>query len=264
MFRLLRLLKLDKYFPSLTLIDDVFRLKKKALITSSFAAATLWILFAGVMYLAEYKDHSMEIDDVPLYHCTDSCTMSDRYRNFFVSMSYVGIHLTGDFPLVEYDGYGRIICFFIIIAAVGVVSVPSGLIASGFADIVQSKSKKSDPSAIAGDDWYEEEYRRLEGVPPPPSQFGETIDALQFKAHEFLNGVETESSKEVHRSLPSLIFRNVFFILIIGNIIAVITESVPEIDKAVGNENGNFFDFFEGISIVVFTIGEFTSDNIGP
>ena len=43
--------------------------------------------------------------------------------------------------MVEYDGAGRIVCFFIVIAAIGVVSIPSGLIASGFAEIVQSKSK---------------------------------------------------------------------------------------------------------------------------
>jgi hypothetical protein len=49
-----------------------------------------------------------------------------------------------------------------VIAAVGVVSIPSGLIASGFVDIVQSKnkSKESGPAdAMAGDDWYEIEIK---------------------------------------------------------------------------------------------------------
>ena len=257
MFRLLRLLKLDKYFPSITLIDDVLRLKKKALIISSFAAATMWILFAGVMYLAEYKDYSMEIDNLPLYNCSDSCTMADRYRNFFVSMSYTGIHLTGDFPTVEYDAYGRIICFFIVIAAVGVVSVPSGLIASGFVDIVGSKSKKDNDAIIAGDDWYERKLRELESVPPPPSRFGPKFDILQTKVHDFLNGVEHGTSGVVTRSLSSRIFRNLFFALIVGNIVAVVTESIPEIDRAIGNQDGNFFDVFEQFSVITFTTGMF-------
>ncbi len=258
MFRLLRLLKLDKYFPSISLIDDVLRLKKDALIISSFAAGTMWILFAGAMYLAEYKDHSMEIDNLPLYNCTDECTMSDRFRNFFVSMSYTGIHLTGDFPAVEYDGYGRIICFFIVIAAVGVVSVPSGLIASGFTEIVESKnSDKNSEFDNAGDDWYEVKYRELEGVSPPPSQFGELVDYIQTTAHDFLNGVEDETTKVVKRTLFSSICRKIFFGLIIANVIAVIAESIPEIDRAVGNQQGNFFDVFEKYSVIVFTMGTF-------
>ena len=141
MLRLLRLLKLDKYFPSISLIDDVMRLKKNALTVSCYAAGTLWILFSGFMYLAEYKDTSMDIDNLPLYGCYENCTMSDRYENFFKSIPLTGIHLTGDFPMVEYDWVGRVVCFFMVIAAVGVVSIPSGIIASGFTEIVQSKVK---------------------------------------------------------------------------------------------------------------------------
>lgn len=101
MLRLLRLLKLDKYVPSITLIDDVIRLKKKVLVVSCFAAATLTILFSGLMYLAEHQDHSMEIDNLPLYGCYENCTESVRYNNMFASIPLTGIHLTGDFPIIE-------------------------------------------------------------------------------------------------------------------------------------------------------------------
>lgn len=101
MLRLLRLLKLDKYIPSITLIDDVVRLKKKVLIVSCFAAATLTILFSGLMYLAEHEDYSMQIDNLPLYGCYEDCTESVRYSNMFASIPLTGIHLTGDFPIIE-------------------------------------------------------------------------------------------------------------------------------------------------------------------
>jgi Ion transport protein len=78
MLRLLRLIKLDKYFPSITLIDDVIRLKWNALRIAGFAALSLWIIFAGLLYLTENKDTFNEIDDVPLYGCYSDCTMSDR------------------------------------------------------------------------------------------------------------------------------------------------------------------------------------------
>lgn len=78
MLRMLRLVKLDKYIPSITLIDDVIRLKKNSLKIAGFAAVSLWIIFAGLLYLTENKDTTNEIDNVPFYNCDSDCTMSDR------------------------------------------------------------------------------------------------------------------------------------------------------------------------------------------
>ena len=36
------------------------------------------------------------------------------------------------------------------------------------------------------------------------------------------------------------------------NVVAVILESIPSIDRAVGNDSGNFFDVFEAFSVMVF------------
>ena len=60
-------MKLDKYYPSITLIDDVLRLKRAPLIVTGYAAGTLWIVFSGLLYLAEYKDTINDIDNVPIY-----------------------------------------------------------------------------------------------------------------------------------------------------------------------------------------------------
>jgi len=258
MLRLFRLLKLDKYVPSISLVDDVLRLKKNVLLVSCFAASSLWVLFAGLMYLAEYKDHSTEIDDLPLYGCYENCTMSDRYENFFKSVPLTGIHLTGDFPLIEYDGYGRIVCFAMVIAAIGVVSIPSGVMASGFAEIVQSKAKASRGEEVgaAGDDWFDIRYRELEGQAPPVSAFGPRADTLQQGVHEYLNGKIDERTGLVTRTTFSRAGRLCFFSLIIANVIAVVVESIPEVDKYVGNDRGNFFDVFEAISVGFFTLGE--------
>ena len=228
MLRLFRLLKLEKYFPSLTLIDDVFRLKKQKLIKTIFAAGTLWIFFASLLFLAESEDTSNGIDPVPLYGCSAyddganarkkrfflgigqgkkklasnemDCTMSDRFTNFFDSFVYTGIHLTGDYPLIEYNTLGRIINFFVVVAAVGVVSIPAGLIASGFSELVEgrvarkkSRSKTTAKRGNAGDDWYELRLAELQGQDPPNSRFGPTCDDLQYAVHNFLNG-DSEAS----------------------------------------------------------------------
>ena len=145
-----------------------------------------------------------------------------------------------------------------VIAAVGVVSVPSGLIASGFVEIVQSKNKalKGDAEppgrhGRAGDDWYEIRYDALEDVEPPPSRFGPKIDAWQVQVNEFLNGKKLPNGHHVWTPL-AYGGRVFMFTIIISNVLAVILESVPRFDQAVGNEPGNFFDLFEAFSVFVF------------
>jgi Ion transport protein len=96
MCRIIRLVKLDKYVPSLTLIDDVIRLKFKTLRVAFYAAMTLWILFTAALFLCEHKDYDNDVDPLPLYGCVEDCSMGDRFQNFFDSMVYTGIHLTGD------------------------------------------------------------------------------------------------------------------------------------------------------------------------
>jgi len=258
MARLFRLLKLDKYVPSISLVDDVLRLKKNVLVVASYAAITLWILFTAAMFEVEKNDDEIEIDPLPLYGCVEDCSMSDRYNNYFNSIPLTGIHLTGDFPLIEYGARGRVILFFAVIAGVGVVSIPSGVIASGFAEIVQTRNKtkgtiERDAGAVAGDDWYDIQYRNLEGQPPPPSIFGPQMDALQIKAKEYLDGRVDETTGLVSRTQFSSIGRLLFFSLIITNVAAIILESIPEIDRHVGNASGNFFDVFEVFSVFFFT-----------
>lgn len=144
-----------------------------------------------------------------------------------------------------------------VIAAVGVVSIPSGLIASGFVEIVQSKNKKrhgeTHPNSRAGDDWYEISHRQLEGVEPPRSLLG--LDNWQNAVNIFLNGeaVKDAHGKE-HTYWTNTAFASRIFIftVIITNVIAVLVESIPRVDKAVGNQPGNFFDLFEEFSVMIF------------
>lgn len=258
MFRILRLLKLDKYIPSITLIDDVIRLKFNALRVAFYAATTLWILFAAAIFLCEHNDRWNGIDPVPKYGCTDECTMTSRFQNFFDSMVYTGIHLTGDYPIITYSWPARIVNFFMVFAAVGVVAIPSGLIASGFVAIVQSKNRAArgeDPLApghVAGDDWYEVRYRQLEGVDPPPSKWGVKVDAWQIAVNEFLNGTKGPGGRTIWPNNYAFASRVFIFFIIIANVAAVLVESVPSIDKAIGNEPGNFFDVFEAFSVMIF------------
>jgi len=275
--RLFRLLKLEKYFPSLTLIDDVVRRKKQKLIKTMFAAGTLWLFFTALLFLAESHDTSNGIDPVPLYGCSlyddeanvrkkrfflgigqgkkklvsneIDCTMSDRFTNFFDSFVYTGIHLIGDYPIIEYNTLGRIINFFIVVAAVGVVSIPAGLIASGFSEMIEGRverrTRRTQSTAKrghAGDDWYELRLEELQNQDPPHSKFGPACDDLQFAVHNFLNG-----DSEI-----ALAFRWVMAAVTCGNVLAVVLESIPEVAKYLAEMEFDVVGAFEMASIAFF------------
>lgn len=207
-----------------------------------------------MLFLCEHNDGQNDIDPVPKYLCDEDCTMLNRFQNFFDSMVYTGIHLTGDYPITTYTWPARVVNFFMVIAAVGVVSIPSGLIASGFVEIVQSKNsarRGEAPHGRAGDDWYEHRYRELEGVDPPPSKCGPKVDAWQVWVNQFLNGEEGDDG-HTKWTTHGYVCRVFIFTVIIANVAAVLLESIPWIDKAVGNQAGNFFDVFEMFSVMVF------------
>jgi hypothetical protein len=183
--------------------------------------------------------------------------MSDRFQNFFDSMVYTGIHLTGDYPIITYSWPGRVVNFFMVIAAVGIVSIPSGLIASGFVENVHSKNINKKRGNVLDDDWYEVRYRSLEGTEAPVS-FG-TIDRWQVAVDRFLNGQKVTAVDDRGETYQRTEFgywaycsRIFIFAVIILNVFAVLLESIPKIDKYVGNERGNFFDTFELFSVLVF------------
>lgn len=260
MLRLLRLLKLDKYVPSISLIDDVFRLKRQALTVTCFAAGTLWIIFSGLLYVTEYRDDFNEIDEVPVYGCDEDCTMMDRFKDYFSSAVYTCVHLTGDYPIVTYSFWARVTCFVMVISAVGVVAIPSGIVAAGFSEIVEEKNRARgvEQRGAAGDDWYEWRLAELQNVEPPKSVFGPAVDAMQTKVNAFLNG-EVSVVPHTHVNphtfeCGSRFFRIFMMTLIVSNVFAVLVETVPEIDRYVGNEQGNFFDVFEAVSIFFFTL----------
>ncbi|CAN0104922.1 unnamed protein product, partial [Ectocarpus sp. 12 AP-2014] len=128
LLRLLRIIKLDKYAPCVSLIDDVFRLKWRGLLVAGYASAVMLAWFGSLMYLAERDDSEVQIQ----------CYFeSQRFSSVLNALQYDLILLTGDYPLIDFTLLGRYINFVQIFVAVGVVAVPSGLIANGFSQVLE-------------------------------------------------------------------------------------------------------------------------------
>ncbi|MGH7974643.1 MAG: ion transporter, partial [bacterium] len=75
------------------------------------------------------------------------------------------------------------------------------------------------------------------------------VDLWQSNVNGFLNGILDPSSRNVHWSGAALLGRIAIFTLIIANVVAVLLESIPEIDVSAGN----LFDYFEAFSVIIFT-----------
>jgi hypothetical protein len=243
MLRILRLVKLDKFCPSLTLIDDVFRLKWNQLLVSGSIAAILLIVFNSLMFLAENDDVSNMIDPIPQQACSENCTQSMRYSSAFASLPFVMIHLTGDYPIVEYNSWGRVMCFFMVIFAAGIVAIPTGIIADGFVEVV--KKRMGDASGLRD---YDVKFRQIGDVPPREFRSNQ-IDRLQTSANAFLNGTKT-SDGELKRSFWSNVFNKTILVLIVMNVIAILLETMPSTQQS----TRVWFDVFETIVILFFTV----------
>jgi hypothetical protein len=247
MFRLLRLIKLDRYFPSITLIDDAFRDQKVPLQISTFVSGIFWVFFATALYLAE-KDSTAE-----------DGAMAERYANVPIAMHVTMIHLTGDYPLIDYNDWGRLINFFMVIGAAGVVGVPMGLIATGFSNVIErdrqafEAEKQAELEALeaaqkeskeaGGESAVEEKQEEKKSEEETPEDT--LCDQWLVSINEWLNGE--------NQPWTAVWFGRLIFGLIILNVLAVVLESVPSIDKYVGNDSGNFFDVFEAFSVIIFT-----------
>ena len=124
MLRLLRLLKMDKYIPSITLIDDVMRNNALVLTMTGFTAGVFWIVFSTLMWMSE-SANTIDPND-------NGVTQAMRYKDVPSSLSYTLIHLSGDYPLLDYSLTGKLICFLMVLFAASVVQIPTGIIAEGF------------------------------------------------------------------------------------------------------------------------------------
>lgn len=122
MLRVFRLLTLDQYIPSVSLIGRVFVKKRHYFNIAGYAALVMWVIFSVLVYLCERHD-PFKVDDL---------RMEQRYGSLLSSLTYMLVHLTGDYPLVDYDFQAKCVLFVSLIAAVGVVSVPAGLVASSW------------------------------------------------------------------------------------------------------------------------------------
>ncbi len=260
LLRMLRLLRLDKFLPSISLIDDVFRAKRTGLLVSTFAAGIFWLFFSSALYLAEREDSSEK-----------GCyTQAQRFSSVPSTLQYDLILLSGDYPLVDFTTWGRWLNVVQILVAVGVVAVPSGLIASGFSELLEEKKNRKlvrrQQAAIhlqrcvrgcLARKRFRETVREAKALEQEANQLKlrreatrPTIERAKHTVLRFLGG----------HTFAGIRYRSFITGLIALNVVAVIIESEPGIgamDGVTATQTQMFFNMFETFSVVAFSLDYF-------
>lgn len=249
LLRIVRLLKLDKFVPSLSLIDDVFRAKSEELRVTTYVAGVMWLTFSTLMFFAERDGKGGPTPD-------EEEDNANRYRNIPNAMSFTLIHLTGDYPIVNYDFWGKTVCFFMTLVAVGAVGVPSGVIASGFGEQLEESRRRrrrvnnEAASRIA---------KVIRGY-ICRRRYARLIKKVREKESASGSRVVMSYNRRVRVKYPerhewSLLLnhprtRGFVLCLIIANVVAVVCETVDSINQG---SLAIFFTAFEVFTVVIFT-----------
>lgn len=242
--RLFRLLKMDKYLPSISLIDDVFHKQKRGLLISFFVAGIFWLLFGSLLHLTEYKSPDE--------------AMAARFKDVPNSLPFDLIHLSGDYPLIDYTLGGRFVNFLQILVAVGVVGVPSALIASGFPAVLeeqrQAKAQKRRKAAVTLQKHVRGLLARRHFTMIVRAAMNEH-DRVKLEAKEKLEK-RSGAASTILEGLRQLLWdllqsapaQRLSQLMIMLNVVAVVLETEP----AIGWED-HFYQF-ENVSIIFFTL----------
>lgn len=126
LIRLLRVFKLNRYFGALSLLGTVFKSKKDELLVGLSIMLTLLFIASVLMYFCE-RDVQPE-------------TFSNIPKSLWWGVSTLTTVGYGDaFPITA---LGKIIGSVVSILGVGLFALPAGILASGFAEHLKSKSNK--------------------------------------------------------------------------------------------------------------------------
>ena len=215
--RLLRVLKAESYFKSggfFTIVDDIVYDNCDVLSVTGFCALVLWIFFSSVMHLLE-KDN-------PLLRTPDG---RHYYSSIPDAMWPTLLNLSGEVPLADFTVGGRVVCGIMGIIAVGLFSIPVGIIGDGF-------NEWADEAVGGGggdDDGDDDVVVKAE---PAKGALGAVFN--------FLEG----------RNALGEWYESLLFYLVFGTVLQQSIESLPGYQAAYGEQ----LDVLEKASVAIFTL----------
>ena len=129
LMRLTRILKINRYTKAMAVLITVLKNKKEQLLSSFFVALLLLVLSSVLMYNAE------------------NAAQPEIFASIIHTMWWAVATLTtvgyGDiYPVTE---IGKLLAAFIAIIGIGIVAIPTGIIAAGFTEVIDHKEDQDQP-----------------------------------------------------------------------------------------------------------------------
>ena len=125
-FRLFRLFKMSRYVDSLNSLDDVVRAKKEELLVTLVMIVMLLLFSSSLMYVVETESQPDKFPDIPSAMWWGVATLT--------TVGYGDV-----FPVT---GLGKLLGGFIAFLGIGMFALPTGILASGFAEEIRKRREK--------------------------------------------------------------------------------------------------------------------------
>ena len=125
--RILRVLKLGRYSEAIGVLTDVLRSRREELIVMLMLLAMLLVLSSGMIYYAEHE------------------AQPDAFGSMPAALWWSVITLTtiGYGDVYPVTAAGRVIGGLIAVAGIGIVALPTAIVATGFAEEVRKRKGKA-------------------------------------------------------------------------------------------------------------------------
>ncbi|MBA2341193.1 MAG: ion transporter [Pyrinomonadaceae bacterium] len=128
-FRLFRLLKMNRYADSLNTLDDVVRSKKEELLVIVLLIAMLLLFSSTLMYVVETEAQPDKFTSIPAAMWWGVATLT--------TVGYGDVY-----PITP---LGKLLSGIIAFLGIGIFALPTGILASGFAEQIKNKHSKNSP-----------------------------------------------------------------------------------------------------------------------
>ena len=131
LFRLLRVFKLHRYFDALQIVVDVLRSSASQLIISIFLCLFVMLFSAIVMYTVENP------------------VQPEQFPNVIASLWWAICTLTtvGYGDVYPVTAVGRLFASVISLVGIGIIAIPTGIIAAGFSTAINERGRRRDEDA---------------------------------------------------------------------------------------------------------------------
>ena len=125
-FRLFRLFKMTRYVESLYTLDDVVKSKKEELIVTLAMISMLLLMASSLMYVVETEAQPDKFPNIPAAMWWGVATLT--------TVGYGDV-----FPITPLGKlFGSVVAFL----GIGIFALPTGILASGFADEIKKRREK--------------------------------------------------------------------------------------------------------------------------